>query len=128
MLLASHSRRVLIVDDYPDTAETGKIILSLSGHEVTTAYDGKSAFEIAQRNIPDVIFSDLLLPQLNGLELARKLRSDVAFNKTVLFAMTGLSTMEVVEKAAESGFDYFAKKPVDDNILERESSLPVKSP
>src|SRR5437868_9404272 len=112
-------RRVLVADDHPDSVEITKLILAEYGHEVFGTCDGADALRIAERDLPDVVFADLLLPSLNGFEIARTLRKQAAFDNTVLFAMTGLATIDCIDNAADAGFDYFVKKPIGDNVLER---------
>ena len=81
--------RILVVDDNVDAAEMLSTLLQLDGHEVWTAHDGKAALETAQSRRPDVILLDIGLPEINGHEVARRLRSHEAFRRTVVIAMTG---------------------------------------
>ena len=81
--------RILVVDDNVDAAEMLSTLLQLDGHEVWTAHDGKAALETAQSRRPDVILLDIGLPEINGHEVARRLRSHEAFRRTIVIAMTG---------------------------------------
>src|SRR5437868_2276844 len=91
------SRRILVADDHPDTLELSKLMLEEGGHDVLTAQDGDAALEIAERCVPDVIFSDLVLPGVDGFDLCKRLRSQSAFDNSVMFALSGLSDMPSVE-------------------------------
>ena len=71
---ASDGRRVLVVDDHADGAASLEALLCLLGHEVPQARDGLEAIEVARTFEPDVIFTDIGVPRLNGLEAARRIR------------------------------------------------------
>src|SRR4030095_12068039 len=73
-LKTAPSRRILVVDDNEDSAESLTILLSLAGHKTHTAHDGLEAFEAAETFKPDVILLDIGLPKLNGYEVAHKIR------------------------------------------------------
>lgn len=117
--LARGRRRVLIVDDNVDAAESLAILLRLAGHEVRTAYDGPTGLEIAQSFQPDLILSDIGLPGMTGYEIARRLRARPEFRNTVLSAMSGWGQEEDRRRSREAGFDYHFVKPVDPADLER---------
>ena len=68
-------RRVLVVDDSADAADSLALLLALEGHEVSTAYSASAALEAAERLQPDVAFIDIGLPQMDGYEVARRLRA-----------------------------------------------------
>src|SRR5688572_29029152 len=69
-------RRVLVVDDEKDLVDLISYNLTRGGFEVLTAYDGKDALELAQREVPDLVVLDLMLPGLDGTEVARRLKAD----------------------------------------------------
>jgi CheY-like chemotaxis protein len=72
--LHRQSVRVLVVDDYPDNAESMGMLLRLLGHEVATAHDGTAALQAARVRQPDVVLLDISMPKMNGYEVARQLR------------------------------------------------------
>jgi CheY-like chemotaxis protein len=115
-LIEPHRRKVLIADDHSDTLELSRMILESGGHEVLLAEDGMQAAELAERSVPDVIFADLVLPELDGFELCRRLRSQHRFDRSVLLAVSGLGDTESIEQAVNAGFDYYALKPVDADV------------
>lgn len=113
-------RRILIIEDHPDAAESLQMLLELSGHEVETALDGPSGLDAAGRFRPDVVICDVGLPRgMNGYDVARALRADPALHDALLIALTGYGQEEDQRLAAEAGFDRHLTKPVDLAVLER---------
>jgi signal transduction histidine kinase len=115
---ARRALRILVVDDHRDSADSLAILLSTRGHDVRTAYDGASALLTAQVFIPDVTFQDIAMPDMDGYELARKLRQLPQTHHTALIAMTGFTREEDAQEARAAGFDYHLGKPVDFETLE----------
>jgi CheY-like chemotaxis protein len=109
--------RVLIVDDYPDAAETACTLLSLLGHECRFATCGKDALLEAVQFEPDVAILDIGLPDVSGLELARELRRQYSGRPLYLAAVTGWGQPEDRIKAFAAGFDYHVLKPADRDKL-----------
>jgi CheY-like chemotaxis protein/two-component sensor histidine kinase len=110
-------RRVLIVDDNVDSAESLAMLLSLTGHSVRTAHDGPSAIQAARAHWPDVILLDIGLPRMDGYEVARRLRQEPEMAAVMLIAMTGYGQDEDRRKTREAGFDLHLVKPVDADEL-----------
>jgi PAS domain S-box-containing protein len=106
-------RRILVVDDNEDSAESLAMVLRLLGHEVQTVYDGPTALEAALRQQPEIILLDIGLPGLDGLEVARRLRLDYGLIDAVLIAMTGYGQDEDRRRSLEAGFNAHLVKPVD---------------
>jgi CheY-like chemotaxis protein len=111
----SHRFCVLVVDDDPDTVETAAEVLSIHGFRVLTADCGAEALRVAAAESPDIVFSDLAMPRVNGYELAWRLRA--GGKPPVLVAVTGYATERDRAKAAEAGFDLHLAKPVDPAVL-----------
>jgi len=114
----SRPRRVLLIDDNADAAESLAQLLALSGHDARTAGDGVHGIELAQEFHPDVVFCDLGLPGMNGYDVARELRSLPFGRDIVLAALTGFGQPGDREKTAEAGFDAHLVKPVDPAVIE----------
>jgi CheY-like chemotaxis protein len=112
-------RRVLIVEDNLDAAESLAKYLRLGGHEVQVAFDGPAAIQVAAAFEPDVVLLDIGLPGLTGYEVARRLRQNPQLENAVLVALTGYAQAEDRHSAFEAGFDHHLAKPVDPNTLER---------
>jgi signal transduction histidine kinase/CheY-like chemotaxis protein len=112
-------RRILVVDDNRDSADSLAMLLTLQGNEVRTAYDGLEAVAAAAVFEPDVILSDIGMPGLDGYEAAQRIREQSHDKRVVLIAMTGWGQEEDKRRSMEAGFDFHLVKPVDLAILER---------
>jgi len=108
------SRRILVIEDKPDIADTMRMALTLSGHAVDVASDGEEGIHKAMLMRPDVILSDIGLPgATNGLEVAETLRATGLFATTYMLAITGSSQEDDVRQALSAGFDLHMAKPAD---------------
>jgi PAS domain S-box-containing protein len=114
---AALPRRVLVVDDNRDGADSLAMILRLLGNEVRVAYDGAEAVRAAEAFRPDVILLDIGLPKLNGHETARRIRREPWGGRVVLIAVTGWGHEEDRRRSQEAGFDFHLVKPVDPYAL-----------
>jgi len=110
---ASANRRILVVDDIRDNADSLALLLRLMGHEIATAYDGLEAVEAAGTFRPDVILLDIGLPKMDGNEAARRIRAQPWGKAMVLIALTGWGQEEDRLRSAAAGFDHHLVKPVD---------------
>jgi PAS domain S-box-containing protein len=108
----SSARKVLVVDDAVDAAESLAMLITLHGHTVHVAHDGPSALDAALRLGPEIVFLDLTLPKMDGLEVARRLRSRFA-RRVVLVATTGFGQSDDRRRTTEAGFDHHLVKPID---------------
>jgi PAS domain S-box-containing protein len=111
-------RRVLVVDDNIDAAESIGKILKLFGHEVRCEYDGQSALAAAREYAPDVVVLDIGLPGMDGYEVARRLRAEDGSRRVRIVAVTGYGQAEDRARSRESGFDQHLTKPVDPEALQ----------
>ncbi len=112
------SRRVLVIEDNVDAAESMQMLLELSGFEVETAMDGRAGLEAARRFQPDVVLCDIGLPGgMDGYAVARELRADDALRPVRLIALTGYGQAEDRLRAYAEGFDLHLTKPVDPALL-----------
>jgi CheY-like chemotaxis protein len=123
---ASRSRRrILIVDDNEDGAESLALLLRVSGHETHTVHDGLEALAAVERLQPDVVLLDIGLPGLNGYEVCRRIRQQPWGRDLVLVALTGWGQQEDRERSKAAGFTTHMVKPVDpDRIMTLLESLP----
>jgi CheY-like chemotaxis protein len=103
--------RVLIVDDSPAITLTFSKLLNLLGHQTHVAENGEQALSFALDQLPDVIFSDLEMPRLNGYQLAREIREHSGTKCPLLVAVSGYGRHEDRIRAREAGFDHFLVKP-----------------
>jgi PAS domain S-box-containing protein len=116
---ATAPKRLLVVDDNPDAAESLALLLRLGGHEVHTAHDGQAGVDLARRLRPDVVILDLGLPKLDGLAACRRIREQPWGRDMLLVALTGLGQEEDRQRTREAGFDAHLVKPVDYEALTR---------
>jgi signal transduction histidine kinase/ActR/RegA family two-component response regulator len=111
-------RRVLVVDDNEDAAETLAMLLSLSGYETRTAFDGPDALSAAKQFQPHVVFLDIGLPGMSGYEVARRLRGVAGLEAARLIALTGWGTEDDQRKSRDAGFDAHLTKPVEPSAVD----------
>jgi CheY-like chemotaxis protein len=117
--VGSHSRRrILVVDDNRDAADSLAMLLQARGHEVRVAYDGLEAVGSAVAFDPDVVLMDIGLPKLYGYDAARRIRK-ARGNSVQLIAITGWGQEEDRRRAKEAGFDFHLTKPVDPEAIAR---------
>ncbi|HEX7334068.1 MAG TPA: ATP-binding protein [Pyrinomonadaceae bacterium] len=116
---SSAPRRILVVDDNVDSAESMAMMLELSGHAVVMAHDGAEAVELAKQFQPDVAFLDLGMPKLNGYEAARSIREQPWGRQMLLVALTGWGQEDDKRRTREAGFDAHIVKPIDFAVLEK---------
>ena len=109
-------RRILIVDDNTDAAETLAMLLNLEGHLTRVAHDGEAALNAAVEFQPDTVFLDIGMPGMNGYETAQRLR-EAHGNAMRIIALTGWGAEEDRRLANHAGFDRHLVKPVDPAVL-----------
>ncbi len=109
--------RVLIADDNLDAGWALARLLEAAGHRTVLTGGGEEALECARREAPDVVILDIGMPDLNGIEVARRLRADPQGAATLLVALTGWGSENDQREALENGFDAYLSKPVDIKTL-----------
>ena len=115
---AARNLRILLVDDNRDATDSLALLLQMHGHDVLSAYEGRSALALATREQPALILVDIGLPDIDGFEVARRLRADPRTANSVLVALTGYGQPEDREKSQLAGFDHHLVKPAGaDQIL-----------
>jgi len=112
-------RRILVVDDNTDAAVSFAVLLEHQGHEVATAHDGEEAVAKARVLRPHIVFLDLGMPRMDGLEAAKHLRALAAGEPMTLVALTGWGQKRDHERTREAGFDWHLLKPIDGNELDK---------
>ncbi|HEX6007100.1 MAG TPA: ATP-binding protein [Burkholderiales bacterium] len=106
------TRRVLIVEDNDDTRQMLRAALTLKGHEVDEAADGATGLAVALASPPDIALIDIGLPDIDGCELARRLRASAQNGRIPLIALSGYGQPEDLKRAYDAGFDSHLTKPV----------------
>jgi CheY-like chemotaxis protein len=120
-------QRVLVADDYADSAATLAELLRFDGKQVEVAYDGIEAVERATTFRPEVVLLDIAMPKLNGYDAARKIRGQPWARGVVLIAISGWGQAQDHQRSREAGFDGHLAKPVDyAMLLELIASLQAK--
>jgi PAS domain S-box-containing protein len=111
-------RRILVVDDNVDAAQSMALLLRLAGHEVRTVHEGSAVLATAREFRPDVVLLDLALPDgVTGYDLAPQLRRLPELNGMLLVALTGYGQEEDKERTRQAGFDAHVVKPADPQVL-----------
>ncbi|TMH15526.1 MAG: response regulator, partial [Betaproteobacteria bacterium] len=110
-------KRVLVVDDNRDSADTITALLLAWGHEARTLYDAESVTSVVEEFQPDVVVLDIGLPKVNGYELARQLRQSGNPRHIVLVAFTGYGQDDDRRRVREAGFDHHLLKPLEPEAL-----------
>jgi two-component system CheB/CheR fusion protein len=122
---ATSTRRVLVIEDNVDAADSLREVLEFNGHAVEVAHSGGEGIEKCGVFRPDMILCDIGLPGMDGYEVARRLRADRSLAPAYLVALTGYALPEDLAKAKEAGFDEHIAKPAS---LERIEQLLVNAP
>ncbi|HZU38766.1 MAG TPA: ATP-binding protein [Gemmataceae bacterium] len=112
-------RRVLLVDDNIDAADTLAMLLQLWGHQVDVAHNAEEALHLTDQHVPDLILLDIGLPGTNGYELARQLREQPGLEHTLLIALTGYGQDEDRRRSHEAGIASHLVKPVNPGVLQK---------
>jgi CheY-like chemotaxis protein len=105
--------RIMVVDDNVDAAESLAMMLELDGHSVIRAHNARAAIAIARNERPKVMLLDIGLPDIDGYELARRLRALPEVDDALLIAVTGYGQAEDRSRAEDAGFDHHLVKPVE---------------
>jgi PAS domain S-box-containing protein len=116
---ATLQRRILVVDDNVDAAESLAMLLLLEGHDVRVAHDGSAALAAVDADVPDIVFLDIGMPVMNGYEVAQQLRQRPGLERLLLVAMTGWGQEEDRRRSLEAGFNHHLVKPADPEALQK---------
>ncbi|MFL5331533.1 MAG: PAS domain S-box protein [Gemmataceae bacterium] len=110
-------KKVLVVDDNRDIADSLAMLLNVMGNEVRTAYDGEEAVLAAEQFLPDLILLDIGMPKVNGFDACRRIREQPWSKSMVIIAQTGWGQDEDKRRSEGAGFDYHLTKPVNPTAL-----------
>jgi PAS domain S-box-containing protein len=113
------TRRVLVVDDNVDAANSLALLMRLDGHDVRVSHEGRSALEMHDRFHPDVVVLDIGLPEMDGYEVARRLRGKADSGDPLLIALTGYGQSADILRSRAAGFDHHLVKPVDPQTVRK---------
>ena len=124
---SSPGRSILIIEDHDDAREALRALLELEGHRVAAAATGPRGLEMATQHPPDIALVDIGLPEVDGYEVARRLRG-LGARCPYLIALTGYGQPDDVKRAREAGFDAHLLKPVDPDALTSVLSRVLEDP
>ncbi len=110
--------RVLVVDDYADSAISLQWLLQAWGYEAHIATDGPTALQIAESYRPDVVILDLAMPEMDGFEVAKRLRL-LDPHKPIIITHSGYNTKDDIRSALEVGCIYYLTKPAEPDEIQR---------
>ncbi|MDD5614598.1 MAG: PAS domain S-box protein [Candidatus Methanoperedens sp.] len=113
----SGEQEILIVEDSPTQAEQLKFLLQKNNYQVCVARNGREAIDLMRRQMPTIVLSDIVMPEMDGYQLCSYIKSDEAFKKIPVVLLTSLSDPGDVLKGLECGADNFMTKPYDEKIL-----------
>ena len=121
--------KILVADDSQDGADSLAFLLKAAGHDVHTAYDGRTAIQLAEELKPDVVLLDIGMPEVSGYDVARAIRRESWGRGIRLFALTGWGQAEHRRRSLEVGFDDHLVKPVEldmlENLLQMGTTTPI---
>jgi len=112
-------RRVMVVDDNRDAAESLGMLLEMENCTVSVAFDGLQALAVVDEFRPDIVLLDIGMPGMDGYELARRMRASTRGSELVLVALTGWGQADDKKRAMDAGFNEHLTKPVDPDLLAR---------
>jgi len=112
-----NGKTALVVDDVADVTEMLAVLLSHAGYEVVTAASARAALDAARQRQFDVIISDIGMPEMNGYQLAREMRTLPGYETVPMVAVTGYSMFDDKERSTNAGFNAHMTKPIDPRAL-----------
>src|SRR5215211_206558 len=114
---ARSRRSALVVDDVADVTEMLAVVLTRAGYNVVTAASAPAALRAARERQFDVIISDIGMPEMNGYQLAREMRTMPGYETVPMVAVTGYSMFDDKERSTNAGFNAHMTKPIDPRAL-----------
>ncbi len=118
------AEKILVVDDNPSVLKLLNISLSKAGYDVIEAENGEEAFEVANENLPDLIISDIMMPQMDGLELCWMIRENSKIPMVPFIFLTSFDDPETEVKGFRAGADKYLNKPIErKDLLEKVQEL-----
>ena len=110
-------KKILVIDDETDIAETVKFLLELRNYEVITAEDGYKGINKAQETSPDLVLLDIIMPNLDGYDTCKRLKSNEKTNNIPIIMFTAKGESDSVEKAINAGATGYIVKPFNPTVL-----------
>ncbi|MFH1259819.1 MAG: response regulator [Elusimicrobiota bacterium] len=110
-------KRILVVEDEVEVVKAIQFILEEANYEVLAANNGLEGLEKARKEKPDLIILDLMLPEMDGFEVCRLLKSDDNYRDIPIIMLTALAQQEGRDWGEKAGADYYLAKPFDNQVL-----------
>ena len=117
MQISGHSAKILVVDDEPNIVIALEYLLQREGYEVQKAYNGQQALDCMENWTPDIVVLDVMMPGMNGFEVARRLREIPALELTKIIFLTAKGTQRDKESGYASGAEYYMIKTFDNDVF-----------
>jgi CheY-like chemotaxis protein len=111
------NHKILLVDDHQLACKSTAILLEMSGHKVRTAFNGRTAIQIAGEFLPDIVILDIGLPDIGGYELLNRLKQFKDLQTSTFIALTGFEEETARQSDTGVAFHHFLRKPVDTSQL-----------
>ena len=113
------NKSVMLIDDSPEILELCGMIFKIRGYTVFKAMDSMTALEMLEESTPDVFIVDVMMPEINGIELCKRIRALPQHKETPVLILSAYSDSDIVERAFASGANDYVFKPIDPNDLEK---------
>ncbi len=117
MEISGSSAKILVVDDEPNIVIALEYLLQREGYQVQKAYNGQQALDLLESWTPDIVVLDVMMPGMNGFEVARRLRQISALELTKIIFLTAKGTQSDKESGYASGAEYYMIKPFDNDVF-----------
>ena len=104
-------KKILVVDDEIDVVEVVEMLLELEGYKVLKAYDGKEALAAVEKEIPDLVILDIMMPEIDGVEVCRRFRANEKLNNVPIVMFSSKISAYDKKESFEAGADGFISKP-----------------
>lgn len=114
---ASSKTRILLVDDEPNILIPVEFLMTQQGYDVDKAYDGLEALKKMENNVPNLVILDVMMPEMDGFEVARQIRNNAKFDKTQIIFLTAKGTDEDKMNGYSTGGEVYITKPFDNDYL-----------
>ncbi len=115
--MGDERKRILICDDDPVILRLLEVNLELEGYAVLTAHHGEEAFEIATRELPDLVILDIMMPRLDGYQTCQKLKAEPSTERIPVVFLSAKAQQSDIEKGKSFGVSEYLTKPFDPNDL-----------
>ena len=114
---ASNSKRILLVDDEPNIIIPIEFLMQQQGYQVDMAYNGKDALTKMEAHTPDVVILDVMMPEMDGFEVARQIRNNSKYENTSIVFLTAKGTDQDKMSGYDSGGEIYLTKPFENDEL-----------